>query len=70
MSFDWITAQEAAEAWCVSDRRVQIYCANGRIEGAIRLKRGWFIPKDAQKPTDGRIKNGRKPTMRKNEECL
>ena len=65
MNFDWITAQEAAEAWGVSDRRVQIYCASGRIEGALRLKRGWLIPKSAQKPADGRAKNGRKPTLPK-----
>jgi len=68
MDFNWITAQDAANAWGVSDRRVQIYCADGRIDGAIRLKRGWLIPKNAKKPTDGRVKNGRKPTSQKNEE--
>jgi hypothetical protein len=67
MDFNWITAQEAAEVWGITDRRVQVLCANGQIEGVIRLKRGWLIPKDAPKPADGRAKNGRKPT-KKNQE--
>ena len=68
MNFDWITAQEAAEAWGITDRRVQVLCATGRIPGVIRLKRGWLLPKDAHKPTDGRTKNGRKPTLQKKEQ--
>ena len=67
MDFDWITPQEAAEQWGITDRRVQALCANGQVEGVIRLKRGWLIPKDALKPADGRAKNGRKPT-KKNQE--
>jgi len=67
MNFDWITAQEAAEAWEISDRRVQVLCANGKVEGAIRLKRGWLIPKGTQKPADGRTNNGRKPSLQKEE---
>jgi len=58
MDFDWITAQEAAKAWGITDRRVQVLCANGQIEGALRLKRGWLIPKGAAKPKDGRVKTG------------
>ena len=67
IDFNWITAQEAAEAWGITDRRVQVLCTNGQIEGVIRLKRGWLIPKDAKKPADGRAKNGRKPE-KKNQE--
>ena len=60
MDFDWITPQEAAEKWGITDRRVQALCVNGQVEGAIRLKRGWLIPKDTPKPLDGRSKSGRK----------
>ena len=67
MDFNWITAQDAAEAWGISDRRVQILCANGKVEGVIRLKRGWLIPKGTPKPADGRARNGRKPAMRQEE---
>jgi hypothetical protein len=65
MEFDWITPREAGEKWGVTDRRVQVMCTNGQVEGAIRLKRGWFIPKDAPKPADGRAKNGRKAALQK-----
>ena len=68
MNFDWITAQEAAEAWGISDRRVQVLCTNGKVEGAIRLKRGWLIPKGTLKPPDGRVNNKRQPTKNKAED--
>jgi len=67
MKFNWITPQEAAEEWRITDRRVQALCANGQVEGVIRLKRGWLIPKGTPKPTDRRAKNGRKPTQRQKE---
>ena len=67
MDFNWITPQEAAELWKISDRRVQALCANGQVEGVIRLKRGWLIPKGIPKPFDGRAKNGRKPKSQKQE---
>ena len=65
MDFNWITPQEAAEAWGISDRRVQALCASGQVKDVIRLKRGWLIPKDTQKPADGRARNGRKPASQK-----
>ena len=65
MDFNWITAQEAADAWGLSGRRVQVLCSNGQVEGALRLKRGWLIPKGTPKPADGRAKNGRKPASNK-----
>lgn len=67
MDFDWKTAQEVAEEWGITDRRVQALCSRGQIVGALRLKRGWLIPKDTTKPPDGRIKNGRKPSKCKQE---
>ena len=67
MDFEWMTAQQAAEAWGISDRRVQVLCSNSKIPGVIRLGMGWLIPKNAQKPLDGRTRNGRKPTKQKQE---
>ena len=60
MDFNWITPLDAAEKWGITERRVQALCANGQVEGVIRLKRSWLIPKDTPKPIDGRRKNGRK----------
>ena len=54
---DYITAQEVADKWGITRRRVQILCVQNRIERAKRLGNMWIIPKDAEKPVDGRCKN-------------
>lgn len=53
---DYISIAEAAEKWGISRRRVQVLCAQGRIQGLERLGKTWAIPKDAEKPTDARKK--------------
>lgn len=50
---------EIAKKWDISIRRVQLLCAEGKIDGAVRFGRSWMIPKDAKKPVDGRTKAGR-----------
>lgn len=54
-----ITAQEAAENWNISLRRVQDYCKKGKIPGAERFGNSWMIPDTAAKPLDGRTKAAR-----------
>lgn len=54
--FEYMTAQEAAEKWNVSLRRVQRLCKENRIEGVLNINRVWLIPKDARKPADARRK--------------
>ena len=54
---EYIKASEAAERFGISVHRVQELCKNGKIEGAVRFGRDWMIPKNAQKPADGRKKN-------------
>lgn len=54
--FEYITVQEAASKWNLSERRVQKLCAENRIIGVVHLSRVWLIPKDAEKPVDGRRK--------------
>ncbi|SFL05872.1 DNA adenine methylase [Lachnospiraceae bacterium KH1T2] len=51
---DYLTSAECAKKWNVSQRRVAIYCKDGRIEGAVLMGRMWLIPKDAKKPEDPR----------------
>ena len=53
----FMTVKQAAEKWGLSDRRVRILCAEGKIPGAFQEGRRWKIPKDAVKPTDGRFKS-------------
>ena len=44
--------KDCAEEWGISKRRVQIYCAEGRIERAFKYGQYWLIPRDAQKPQE------------------
>lgn len=53
-----ITTKEAAALWGISERRVSILCREGRIDGAIKQGRAWWIPADAEKPMDNRVKSG------------
>lgn len=54
--FEYMTVQEAAKLWNISERRVQILCSESRIDGVVHLSRVWLIPKSAQKPDDKRRK--------------
>jgi hypothetical protein len=56
---DYISAAKTAERWGISIKRVQILCKDGRVIGVERIGRDWLIPKDAEKPADARIKNGK-----------
>ena len=53
----YITVNQAAKKWGLSDRRVRNLCLAGKIPGAYREGRAWKIPSDATKPTDGRYKS-------------
>ena len=50
--FEYMTVQEAAKKWDISERQVQKLCKAGRIEGVIHLSRIWLIPQIANKPAD------------------
>ena len=56
---DYMTLKEASEKWGVSSRQINYYCTAGRIPGAVKMAGVWLIPKDAEKPVDGRTKQGR-----------
>ncbi len=53
---DYLTVKEAGEKWGISGRMVTMYCVAGRIDGALKKGNLWLVPKDAQKPIDGRRK--------------
>ena len=50
-----ITSKEVARLWGISQRRVQAYCAEGRIPGARRVGHMWMIPSGVSKPQDPRL---------------
>lgn len=66
---DYMTLKEASEKWGVTPRRVNYYCAAGRIPGAIKMATIWLIPKDAEKPLDMRTKQGKEHKNAKNIIC-
>ena len=49
-----MTIKEAAAAWGITERRVNALCKAGRISGAYKEGRRWFIPDSTQKPVDKR----------------
>ncbi len=57
---DYMTLKEAAEKWGVTPRRVNYYCAGGRIPGAVKMAGGVWLPKTAEKPMDACTKDFRK----------
>lgn len=54
---EYITVREAAKKWKISERLVQKYCAQGRIQGAKKFANLWGIPSNAVKPKDPRKTN-------------
>lgn len=55
----YMSIKEAAEKWDISTRRVQMFCTDGRIDGASKLGREWAIPYDAERPNDLRVVSGK-----------
>lgn len=55
--FEYMTVQEAAKLWKLSERRVQKLCKENRINGVVHLSRVWLIPKGTKKPIDVRRKS-------------
>ena len=54
INMGFMTANQAAKKWNISQRRVQILCSEGRIKGTFKLGEAWAIPADAEKPDDNR----------------
>lgn len=54
---EYLTVQEMARKWDLSERRLQAICASGKIEGVKKFGSCWAIPSDAKKPDDQRIKS-------------
>lgn len=51
---EYLKVSEAAAQWGISDRRVRLLCAEGRIAGVIRKGNLYMIPADALQPADAR----------------
>ena len=56
-----ITTAQIAKEWNISQRRVDVLCKEGRIEGAVMMGNRWFVPDGSSKPQDRRkLQTGKK----------
>ena len=55
-NMNYVSSAEKAKEWGISQRRVAIYCKEGRIKGAELFSNRWMIPSDSEKPDDPRRK--------------
>ena len=46
----YLSVNETAKKWNISERSVRNYCAQGRVSGAFLTGKTWNIPEDAKKP--------------------
>lgn len=68
---EYATTQEMSSYWGITPRRIVALCNAGRVLGAKKVSRSWFIPRHLVKPQDkrkkeieGRLSNNiRTPTM-------
>lgn len=51
---EYMSANEIANKWGISQRRVAVLCSEGRIEKARIMGNMWLIPANAKKPIDAR----------------
>lgn len=50
----YITDKQASKRWGISDRRIRMLCAEGRIKGIVKEGRSYLIPADTLKLIDRR----------------
>lgn len=53
----YVSIKEKASEWNVTERQVQYYCRQLRIEGAFKQSGVWLVPADATNPSSNSIKN-------------
>ena len=53
-----IRAKDAAEKWELTERHITGMCREGKIPGAVKRDGHWYVPEDAARPADGRIRTG------------
>ena len=47
-----MNVKEASKKWNIPERTIRNYCMHGLILGAFRNGKSWFIPNDAENPSD------------------
>ncbi len=57
---EFLSVKQTALKWGISERYVQRYCVEGRIDGAKKFSGAWAIPSNAEKPQDKRKASSKK----------
>ena len=52
---EYISVEEAAKIWNLSERSARNYCSQGRVPGAFLEGKTWKIPSNAEKPDSLRV---------------
>ncbi len=66
---EYMSCAKAAAKWGISERRVQKLCEGNRIPGVSKFGSVWLIPKEAEKPIDGRRKRARTDSRKTERMC-
>lgn len=59
----YLSVNDTAKKWKISERSVRNYCAKGRVEGAVLKGKTWKIPADAEKPQRINTKTAKPQTL-------
>jgi len=57
---EFMTTRDAAIQWGLTNRMIQYYCKEGKIKGAFKIGTMWLLPKNTERPLDGRTKRKEK----------
>lgn len=55
-AMEFMTTRDTAIQWGLTNRMIQYYCKEGKIKGAFKIGTMWLVPKNAERPSDGRTK--------------
>ena len=56
---DFMSVNESAKKWGISERRIQYLCSENRIDEAEKIGGVWLIPNDATKPVNKKNKSNK-----------
>lgn len=59
----YLSVNDTAKKWKISERSVRNYCAQGRVAGAVLNGKTWQIPADAEKPQRSNTKTAKLQTL-------
>ena len=63
----YLSVNETARKWDISERSVRNYCAQGRINGAFLTGKTWNIPEDTKMPEPPNKRKGQSTDSRSDQ---